>query len=97
MSSSMLELFSNFFILHKKEFNHNHNHIFYLSDDSIENICYKAMDNWQNLKDVYILYDDTARANVFLDYVLFHYAKQNTKKSISDLKTINHYLIFETI
>lgn len=92
----MLELFSNFFILSLNDFQHNkYTSVYYLKDDSVENICNKSIESWKNLETVGIIYEDVKEAILFFDYIMYTYGKQTKKNSINDLKLLNQCILFE--
>lgn len=92
----MLELFSNFFILSLNDFQHNkYTSVYYLKDDSIENICKKSIETWKNLEIVCIIYEDIKDAHMFYDYIMYTYGKQQKRSGINDLKILNQCILFE--
>lgn len=92
----MLELFSNFFILSLNDFQHNkYTSVYYLKDDSIENICKKSIETWKNLEIVGIIYEDIKDARMFYDYIMYTYGKQQKRSGINDLKILNQCILFE--
>lgn len=92
----MLELFSNFFILSLNDFQHNkYTDVYYLKDDSVENICNKSIESWKNLEIVGVIYEDVKEAVILFDYIMYTYGKQSTINSINDLKILNQCILFE--
>lgn len=92
----MLELFSNFFILSLNDFQHNkYTAVYYLKDDSVENICKQSIETWKNLEIVGIIYEDVKEAMLFFDYIMYTYGKQTKKHNINDLKLLNQCILFE--
>lgn len=92
----MLELFSNFFILSLNDFEQTkYTKVYFLKDDSTEEICKHSIESWKNLEVVGIVYENTNDAMILFDYMMYNYGKQTKISSINELKMLNQCILFK--
>mgnify|MGYP006906394420 CR=1 FL=1 len=92
----MLQLFSNFFIIHENDMGRiNCEHLFYVNENNIKDICSSSVDAWKDLKKVGVVYHQNEVGNDFIEYFMFFFGKQKKYKAIKDLKLLNHCHILD--
>lgn len=88
----MIEIFSNFFLIHKNEEHESlQNSVkkYMINQNNVSSILDIAIMNYKNLETVTIIYNDTDSIKIFLNLLLQKHVKIQNKQDADDILIMN--------